>query len=73
MNRKQKRALFNKNGKRIRQLLNSKVVNSDRFKGMDKEEIKLLQEGKHSDRELQDFFNLQKKLVLELDQLLQRK
>ena len=53
--------------------MSSNIVQTNAFDGMGEEEINLLKENKHTDKEKQGLFNKQKKLVLELDYLLRRR
>ena len=73
MNRTQRRQFYKDNSKRLQQLMSSKIVHTKAFDGMDEEEINLLKENKHTDKEKQELFNKQKKLVLELDYLLRKR
>ena len=73
MNRQEKRKFYKDNTKRIKQLMSSKVLRSDRFSKMSEKELSLLKERKHEDKELQDFYNLQEKLTRELDYLLRKR
>ena len=73
MNRSQKRQFYKDNSKRIQQLMSSKIVNTKAFNDMDEEDINLLKDNKHTDKDKQELFNKQKRLVLELDYLLRKK
>ncbi len=70
MNRKQKREYQRYAIPRIQQLLNSKLIHSNKLDGLSEEEVNLLKEDNHTDKSLQTLFNKQKKLILELDNLL---
>ena len=73
MNRGQKRQFQKDNSKRIQQLMSSKIVNTKAFNDMDDEDINLLKDNKHTDKDKQELFNKQKRLVLELDYLLRKR
>jgi SOS response regulatory protein OraA/RecX len=73
MNRSQKRKYIQSNHKRIQQLMASSIVTTDKFDNISEEELNLLKERKHTNKELQDYFNKHDRLVRELDYLLRKR